>query len=339
MIQGSVSLDDENEGNCTEVLEGFHKHVATYVNWRQENNIDRRNGYIEGWEDKRDYPKAIADQIGCKWKKYPCKAGTVRISNPLLPHGSTGPANSVRRTMLPWYVLVKEDGDSMEVPDMGSYRDLAAAHQALRAGPTSPSGHRNMFGGVPYAFPADIVPEFTSWISKAVHCQARYDSYPVIAEMDELLNRMSTDELLERIKKVRADNVAMVKRHWKLVQEAEQRAYKEDMSLGIPNRSFFSNRGKHPAHNKGWEKWDGQQTREGALSRMFEGINIKSGNLEDWDVAQVDTSSSDDSGNRVPPTPSKGKGRATGSGQGATSGGGSKRYETRAASAAKSRKT
>ena len=27
LIQGSLSLDDENEDNCTKILPGFHKHI------------------------------------------------------------------------------------------------------------------------------------------------------------------------------------------------------------------------------------------------------------------------------------------------------------------------
>lgn len=310
MIQGSVSFDDEDEKNCTEALAGFHNHVPEYLQWRQENSIDRRNGYIEGWKDERDYPQSIQKQLGCRWTKYPCKTGEVRISHPLLPHGSTGPATTRRRTVLPWFVRVTEDGNTMEVPEMGSYQELAAAHQALRAGPSSPSGHANKFGGVPYAFPGDITPEFSSWIAKAVHCQARYDSYPVLQEIDSILNTMDSKQLQEKIQEVRAANVAMVKKHWLLVQEAEKKAYRADTGLNIPSRSFFANQGRHPAHVAGWEHWDGQQTRGGAIAKMFSSMNIEAEDATAWDAVQLETSSSSSSSG-MPPSPTPGPSRSS----------------------------
>jgi hypothetical protein len=59
MLQGSMLFDVEDDQNCTEALAGFHRHVLAYLEWRKDNNIDRRNGYIEGWQDDRDYPLAI----------------------------------------------------------------------------------------------------------------------------------------------------------------------------------------------------------------------------------------------------------------------------------------
>lgn len=311
MLQGSVLFDVEDGQNCTEALAGFHRHVPAYLEWRKDNNIDRRNGYIEGWQDDRDYPLAIRKKLGCSWKSYPCKPGQVRISHPLLPHGSTGPTTKVRRTVLPWFVVVTEDHNTMEVPEMGSYQDLATAHQALRSGPSSPSGHGNKYGGVPYAFPADLPPDFKSWISKAVHCQARYDSFPVLREIDEVLNNMNSAQLQERIQQVRAANIKMVKSNWTSIVEAEKKAYRGDPALRIPDRSFFSNKGKHPVHQQGWEHWDGQKTREDGLTKMFHGMSIKADEPHEWDALRVDTSSSSEGAtsklSSPTPGPSKGK--------------------------------
>jgi hypothetical protein len=229
---------------------------------------------------------------------------------------------------------------------MGSYQELATAHQGLRSGPSSPSGHGNKYGGVPYAFPADVPPEFTSWISKAVHCQARYDSYPVLREIDEVLNKMDSAQLQARIRQVRAANVAMVKAHWNSIIAAEKEAYRADEALSIPDRSFFSNKGKHPPHRKGWEDWDGQKTREDGLAKMFHGMSIKADEPHEWDTLRVDTSSSSEAATdrNSSPTPAPSKGRASmkapsgtasrpqkqGSGSGSGGGGG---YRTRAAAA------
>ncbi|KAF2021559.1 hypothetical protein BU24DRAFT_22713 [Aaosphaeria arxii CBS 175.79] len=36
MVQGSVSWDDEDEGNCTEIITGFRHKIAEYQKWRED---------------------------------------------------------------------------------------------------------------------------------------------------------------------------------------------------------------------------------------------------------------------------------------------------------------
>jgi hypothetical protein len=62
---------------------------------------------------------------------------------------------------------------------------------------------------------------------------------------------MNSAQLQERIQQVRAANIRMVKSNWTSIVEAEKKAYRGDPALRIPDRSFFSNKGKHPAHQKG----------------------------------------------------------------------------------------
>ncbi|KAF1937909.1 hypothetical protein EJ02DRAFT_355705, partial [Clathrospora elynae] len=187
MIQGSVSWDEEDSENCTQTLIGFHKIIAGYQEWRETSKMKDSAGYIELWDNARDFPQACRDRFpGVQWKNEVCKAGQVRISSPLIPHGSTGPATKERRTMLPWFVKVHDDMSTMEVPGMGSYAEIATAHQQLTAAPTSPSGHPNQYGGIKWAFPADVNPVYSSSISRAVNCQLRWDSPLVQAELQAL---------------------------------------------------------------------------------------------------------------------------------------------------------
>ncbi|KAF1935038.1 hypothetical protein EJ02DRAFT_428800 [Clathrospora elynae] len=144
MIQGSVSWDNEDSGNCTQTLIGFHRIIAEYQKMREASNMKNSTGYIELWDDARDFPQECRDRFPeVQWRNAVCKAGQVRITSPLIPHGSTGPATKERRTMLPWFVKVHDDMSTMEVPKMGSYAKIATAHQQLTAAPTSPSGHPN----------------------------------------------------------------------------------------------------------------------------------------------------------------------------------------------------
>jgi hypothetical protein len=269
MIQGSVSWDKENEANCTEMLDGFHNIIGDYQAWREDSGKKDSTGYIEGWTEKADWPEEVQDRFpNVKWKKHVCKPGQVRISDPRIPHGSTGDATSVRRTMLPWFVRVHDDMTTMEVPDMGSYQEIATAYQQCTAAPKTPSGHSNRYGGVNWAFPGDIVPHFTSAISRAVNCQLRWDSPLVQEELSNLFAAPDRGEISDWIKKTRADTAAMVKRHWKICIATEKHAYGADDELNIPNRSFFVNKGKHPTRGKEWWEYDGQVEQSTAMSRL-----------------------------------------------------------------------
>ena len=66
---------------------------------------------------------------------------------------------------------------------------------------------------MPYAFPGDVALEFTSWISKAVHCQAQYNSYPVLKEINNVCTVLNTAQLKAKIQEVHIANTAMVKKH------------------------------------------------------------------------------------------------------------------------------
>ena len=70
----------------------------------------------------------------------PCRALDARITLPHLPHGSTGTCKADRRTTLPWFVAIQEDHSAHEVPEGGTWEELAAAQRALTPGPSSPYG-------------------------------------------------------------------------------------------------------------------------------------------------------------------------------------------------------
>ncbi|OAK93360.1 hypothetical protein IQ06DRAFT_178379, partial [Phaeosphaeriaceae sp. SRC1lsM3a] len=226
LIQGSVSWDDEDGQNCTEILEEFHRHIAEYQQWRKGRNIPDSTGKIEGWKDEEHWPAEIQNKLpNVQWKKIICKKGDVRITDPRLPHGSTGPATRRRRTMLPWLVLVHDDMTTMEIPEMGSYQEIAAAHQNLTAAPRTPSGHANMYGGIKWAFPGDVQPIYSSAISRAVNCQLPWNSPLVQHELDTYLVRPNPAKLRQWITDTRLDTTRMVKRHWEITKAMEKAAF------------------------------------------------------------------------------------------------------------------
>ena len=62
----------------------------------------------------------------------------------------------------------------------------------------------------------------------------------------------------------------MVKKHWNICKQYEMRAFGPDPTTGLPNRSYFVNKGKHPAKAGEWWKFDGQVEQRTALDQLLE---------------------------------------------------------------------
>jgi hypothetical protein len=274
MIQGSASFTDEDEDNCTLLLLGFHRHVPEYLTWR-ELHRKHSTGYIEGWDDAVDWPAEIKDRWKeVVWTKQPCSAGQIRISHPLLPHGSTGPTTKERRTILPWFCLVRNG--EMENPAMGTYDEICKAHRELIAAPRSPSGHPNKYGGVKWAFPADVHINFRSEISKALHGQVRWDNPLVRKELRDVFDGYDGDKIQRYINTHRQHMINEIKRLFPLVRDLEKDAFRAVSERGIPSRSYFATSGVHPPREGAtWSDWDKDITQEDALQALVDELGME----------------------------------------------------------------
>jgi len=185
MIQGTVSLDEEDEKNCTFICPGMQHKLGEW--WeRVQARGQETSGYVHRITDQI-FTKEDAKVLGVNWKHTPCKPGEVRITLPSIPHGSTGPATMVRRTLLPWFVAVQDDEESLEVVEGGTWGDLATAHRDFTAPRATPSGLPNRYGAIPYRFPASVELCGLGGISDALVCRRRWSSPAVLAERDLLL--------------------------------------------------------------------------------------------------------------------------------------------------------
>lgn len=147
-IQGTVSLDQETENDCTEILPGLHDtdRMKKWVERRSDRGDLLGDGFVHRIEASH-WTKEDARALGTEWEKCICSPGEIRLSHPALPHGSTGPyAKQIRRTVLPWYVRIEEDHHTLEVLESGTWEDLAAAHRDLMPGPCTPSGFSVNYG-------------------------------------------------------------------------------------------------------------------------------------------------------------------------------------------------
>jgi hypothetical protein len=192
-IQGSVTLTDENDKMCTEILAGMHKEGAAkqwHARIAARNPGDKTvmNSHVNRVQDPKIWSKEDAEFFETDFKPSPCNAGDIRITDPRLPHGSTShPPGGVRKTMLPWFVGIQPDHSTMEIPEMGVWEEIAHAHRSLTAAPRSPSGKPNIYGGIPYRFPASTVLRFPFQLSAALNGQTRWDMADVEDERNIVL--------------------------------------------------------------------------------------------------------------------------------------------------------
>ena len=64
--------------------------------------------------------KKDKERFQTDFKPQICKKGDVRISSPLLPHGSTRPATKIRQIILPWYVAIQDDHNTLDTAESGN---------------------------------------------------------------------------------------------------------------------------------------------------------------------------------------------------------------------------
>lgn len=186
LIQGSVSLDDEDDEDCTEILPGMHHHLKEWAtSWMAERSTLSAAVHAIGPDD---FTPQDAEKYKTKWTPVPCKALQVRITQPHLPHGAKGPAKRTRRTILPWFIGLQKDLHTLEVTEAGTFDQLSTAHRDLTSGPRSPSGHPNTYGDIPFAFPAAVRLTGMGAVSDSLVAQLKHDNLLVVSEKRLLLH-------------------------------------------------------------------------------------------------------------------------------------------------------
>ncbi|KAJ6126156.1 hypothetical protein N7471_010649 [Penicillium samsonianum] len=175
-LQGSLALSDEDSRNCTELLLGMYRDIGTW----HKRLIDRgyaKDGYVQRI-DADMWTKEDGAHFGYGRTKQICQFGGVRLSLPGLPHGSTGPASSQRINILPWFVAMGDDHQTLDTAESGTWDDLSRCHRDFQSGTKTPSGLPNStYGGrVDNIFPATVRLGHLGAISDALIGQTRWDT-------------------------------------------------------------------------------------------------------------------------------------------------------------------
>ena len=187
IIQGAVTLSDEDPANCTELLLGMHRQGLLQQWWERVEQRGLSNQNVVHRIASGMWTAADEADFGLTWQRQVCHRGDARISRPELPYGSTGPATQVRRTVLPWFIGIGEDHEQLDTHDAGTWSAVAASHRDLipaeRGTPGFTSVHR---GAVPYAFPGAVHLQGLGAISDALVGRRRWTNTSVISELDVL---------------------------------------------------------------------------------------------------------------------------------------------------------
>ena len=219
-IQGSLSLDDESDSDCTIVVKGFHKDeiIRTWYN-RWQDKIS--NGYVHNM--RKVYNKQDEADFG-PFEPVPCKAGQVRITQPHLPHGARGPAQAARRTILPWYVRVQDDNSTLEIVEAGTWEELSIAHISKTLPPATPSGYGVQYGKPPYRFPGSGTFISQSPISQALVGRRRWNDYELLDQVDVML-RPKENKLNGIRQSFRKEAREQIPKLWQAFVEREEREF------------------------------------------------------------------------------------------------------------------
>jgi Phytanoyl-CoA dioxygenase (PhyH) len=221
-IQGTVSLDDEFEDDCTEIVPGMHQKLAEWMPDLQKRGTFKFGGQVNSMHNT--FIEEDEQKFKTKWVAVPCKAGDARITQPHLPHGAKGPAVRVRRTILPWYVALQSDHDHLEIAEGGTFNDLSKAHRDLVSGPATPSGLANRYGDIRFPFPAAVHVEGLGVLSDALVGRTRHDS-PVVVLAKEQFFHGTNEERQQILEEWKVNAVNKAFEAWDLVRQLEKKAF------------------------------------------------------------------------------------------------------------------
>ena len=114
-----------------------------------------KEGHIHNIEDKM-WIKEDKERFRTDFKPQIYRKGDVRISSPLLPHGSTRPATKIRQTMLPWYIAIQDDYNILDITESSNWDLFFKLYRDFETPDFSSFGKLNIYTKTPYVFPSAI---------------------------------------------------------------------------------------------------------------------------------------------------------------------------------------
>ncbi|KAI5789674.1 hypothetical protein DFH27DRAFT_655388 [Peziza echinospora] len=229
VVQSAVNVSeyDETGDGCTILVPGFHKHIHKW--WEKRKGATHTGGETTNIVPGKNWTKEDDREFG-PFVSYPCKSGETRITRPDIPHGSTPVSKESRKVVFPWYIGIRDDHETLDVPTAETWSELAAHHRDLTACYKSTSGRSaSAYGRPDYRWPAALKLGSTSCIGDALVGRRRWDDPEVIYERDFLLGGGPENDELARewLGEVRQRIKKEFERCWEVVKKIEREEFKE----------------------------------------------------------------------------------------------------------------
>ena len=207
MLTSSVSLDDEDDDNCTLVVPGFHRHIQEWHRRR----IDRRDDSSGTTTNcSQTYLPEDRRELGYPVPRSAPKLG-FRVTLPQIIHGSTPISTKPRRVIYTWLSGVEEDLQTFENKGTLDWDQVSACHRNLEAPARGVGGDIPTHSVPPFRFPASLVLESSSALGDALVARRRWDDPEVLSERDILFGpdhekagayvRQTREELVRKYRK------------------------------------------------------------------------------------------------------------------------------------------
>ena len=234
-LTSSVSIDDEDNDNCTMLVPGFMNHaMAWHERVKARTNKDTSQQHTT--EALKNYTREDQELFG-KPQPFPCPAFGIRITLPTVLHGSSPKATICRRVIYPWFTAIQSDHETPEIPGQHPWSEISNLHRDLEAPIYGVAGDKVTQDRPPYRFPAAIKLDSVSPLSDALVGRRRWTDPEVTYERDILLGP-DHDKANILLSTIRDRIYRALLRAYSQIQALEQYSFGDV--------SFFANDGIQP---------------------------------------------------------------------------------------------
>ena len=220
LVQSAVSLDDEDEENCSVVLPGLHHQLGEWYSWVRERGQETC-GYTTN--AAKIYMAADQEEFG-RLVEVPCQAGDIRISQPGIMHGSSKRATRRRRVVFAWHSGIRSDHSTLDLEESETWEEVSGFHRDLSTPRKSTSGEGFRYGRAGESFGGAVKLGHTSAIGDALVGGRRWTEGQVLAERAVVLGADGS-AALQYVSSVRDRLVKQFHQQFSTMMAAEMSRY------------------------------------------------------------------------------------------------------------------
>jgi hypothetical protein len=225
MIQGSMSLNDEEEDGCTVLIKGFHRHIYSWWERVLQRGISRHTK-TGNTNIKNLYRPDDEIRYG-KLEPTPCPQGGIRLSRAELIHGSTSKGLRPRRLIFPWFTGIQDDGEALDMAGAEMWTQISTYHRDMEVPRKQASGKAASTYGVQgnTLLPKIMLPAGCA-ISNALVGRVKWSDMLVQRELGILFGE-DDQKAVQFAQEVRSQGLKNMKHAFKLFVDLEMAAFEE----------------------------------------------------------------------------------------------------------------